>query len=320
MSTLARAPDRSSPHQVARSSLGCSRTYSPSDVTAKLVLALLRVGGGDHAPQPGLRQQVVGAVHQQHAAARERGGPELGVVTPRPGDELLGLGGDVASVGVRAVEVLGPHGRSVGCAPPEAGLGDLARHTSPHHRVLESGEAQDLGHLRDVPEHVGQVTDLRGSSPMAASPPRAAARANPCCRFRTIVSPDTMNSSMRIIHGPTWRRPAPASARTRCSWCGAHLEVVVDDRGLAVEEEPGERLIGLQQVEEVVDQVHQLHPVALERGVPLPVPVGVGDDPDGSHRLRIRAGHPSRSGCQEDRQVRVALRSPSRGKRETALP
>jgi len=37
-----------------------------------------------------------------------------------------------------------------------------------------------------------------------------------------------------------------------------------------------------------VHEVDELHPVGLERGVPLPVPVGVGDDPDFLHPLRIR--------------------------------
>ena len=97
---------------------------------------------------------------------------------------------------------------------------------------------------------------------------------------------------MRIIHGPTCRRPAVASACRRGFGFGSHREVVVDHRGLAVEQEARERRIALEQVEEVVDQVHELHAVALERRVPLPVPVGVRDDADGFHRLRIRVRPP----------------------------
>ena len=71
---------------------------------------------------------------------------------------------------------------------------------------------------------------------------------------------------------------------------GPHREVVVDHRGLAVEEEPGERRVAFEEIEEVVDQVHELHPVALERRIPLAVPVGVGDD---AHPLRHWSSLPS---------------------------
>ncbi len=93
-----------------------------------------------------------------------------------------------------------------------------------------------------------------------------------------MVSPETMNSSIRIIHGPTWRRPAPRQRAQPRLGLGAHREVVVDDRGLAVEQEPRERRVALEEVEQVVDEVHELHPVALERRVPLAVPVRVRDD------------------------------------------
>ena len=59
-----------------------------------------------------------------------------------------------------------------------------------------------------------------------------------------MVSPDTMNSSMRIIHGPIWSRPAAASAARRGGRFGPDLEVVVDHRGLAVEQEAGVRRVG----------------------------------------------------------------------------
>ena len=127
---------------------------------------------------------------------------ELGLVAAGAGDELRRVVGEVAAVRVRAVEVLGPHRGAVGRAPPERGLGRRDGHAAPHDRVLEPGEAQDLRHLRDVAEHVGQVADLHRRRRARG------ARAMPCCRFRTMVSPETMNSSMRIIHGPTCEPPA----------------------------------------------------------------------------------------------------------------
>ena len=59
----------------------------------------------------------------------------------------------------------------------------------------------------------------------------------PNWRSRTIVSPDTMNSSMRTIHGPIASRPAAASRAERGRGFGPDLEVVVEHRGLPVEQE-----------------------------------------------------------------------------------
>ena len=115
----------------------------------------------------------------------------------------------------------------------------------------------------------------------------------PSCRSRTIVSADTMNSSMRTIHGPDLHAPGGDEAGQPCLGLGPHLEVVVDHDRLAVEQEALVGRVGLQEVEQVVDEVDELDPVGLERRVPLPVPVRVGDDPhlltgDLRHAARVR--------------------------------
>ena len=74
---------------------------------------------------------------------------------------------------------------------------------------------------------------------------------------------------------------------------GADLEVVVDRRQLAVERE-GEVRLRLEHLEDAVDEVDQLHPEALERPVPLPVPVRVRDEVD-----RGRTGSRSAVICPE---------------------
>ena len=70
---------------------------------------------------------------------------------------------------------------------------------------------------------------------------------------------------------------------------GTDLEVVVDRRQLAVE---GERELGLrlEHLHDPIDEVDELHPEALERPIPLAVPVGVRDEMDrlppvGRHRV-----------------------------------
>jgi hypothetical protein len=61
---------------------------------------------------------------------------------------------------------------------------------------------------------------------------------------------------------------------------GPNLEVVVDDAQLAVEREDVP-LVGFENVEQPVDEPDELQPEALEREVPLPVPVRVWNELDG---------------------------------------
>ena len=62
--------------------------------------------------------------------------------------------------------------------------------------------------------------NMSGRYPTSMTPPKAAPRTSPICRLRTMVSPEDRNSSMRMYHGPTLRRPAAASARSRPSASG----------------------------------------------------------------------------------------------------
>ena len=75
----------------------------------ELVLLLRVVGFGDDLPEPGLREVVIGAVHQQQAAAVECRVAELELVVAARAAESLGVTREVASVRVRAVQVLGAH-------------------------------------------------------------------------------------------------------------------------------------------------------------------------------------------------------------------
>ena len=52
--------------------IGCAARYSGSDVIAKWYSSCVVVGLGDDLAEPGLRQVVVGAVHEQQAAAVEQ--------------------------------------------------------------------------------------------------------------------------------------------------------------------------------------------------------------------------------------------------------
>ena len=60
----------------------------------------------------------------------------------------------------------------------------------------------------------------RGGSRRASPAPSSSARAQPSSRLRTIVSPDTRNSSIRICHGPIASRPSAISRRMSGSASG----------------------------------------------------------------------------------------------------
>jgi hypothetical protein len=64
---------------------------------------------------------------------------------------------------------------------------------------------------------------------------------------------------------------------------------------LAVEQEARVRGVGLEQVEELVDEVDELHAVHLERRVPLSIPMGVGNDADRSRVSHDGSGYGSDS-------------------------
>ena len=93
-----------------------------------------------------------------------------------------------------------------------------------------------------------------------------------------MVSPEHRNSSISTRHGPIASCPLDDEVAHGPALVGAHLEVVVDRRHLAVEGEAEPGLCG-RAGRDVVQEVDKAQPEALERLVPLPVPVGVRHQP-----------------------------------------
>ena len=112
---LERNPERSSPFQRSRPSVGAPARYvgERGDLEDELVLQV--VGLGHHPPEPGLGEEVVRAVHAQEVVDQERL-DLLDQVLGAP-DERLGVVGQRGPVPVADGEVLGPHGR-IRRAPP----------------------------------------------------------------------------------------------------------------------------------------------------------------------------------------------------------
>ena len=160
MSRLARAPDRISPVHVGRPTDGRRGQVLGERGDVEAVVVGEPVGLGHDPPDVGLEALVVAAVHPQERGVGGQEGAQLGLVGPDALDQGLGIVGDGGPVAVADGEVLGPHAGPVGRPPPEGGAVDGGGHAPPHHRVVEPGLAQELGHLGDVAEHVGQVADV----------------------------------------------------------------------------------------------------------------------------------------------------------------
>ena len=215
---------------------------------------------------------MVGAVHQQHAAARKLRLAQLRAVPAGAGDEVRGVTRDVTPVRVGAVEVLRAHLRSVGRVPVERGAVDRARYAPPHHRVVQARLHEQLRHVGEVP-HPHRRRTSRPTLDLGRPPePELQIPDDGLARHHELVHEDHPRADLQ----PTRVGQRLDARRGR----GSHLEVVVDHSGLPVEEEPRVPGIALQEIEELVDEVDELHAVGLERRVPLTVPVGVGNDGD----------------------------------------
>ena len=228
---------------------------------------------------------MVGPVHEEDPTPGKTGIAELELVAAGTVDQSLRIVGDLAPIGVRAVQVLGAHPGAVRRLPPERRPVDRGGHAPPHDRVLDPGQPQDLGHLRDVAEHVGEVPHAHRAAELVAP-----------CDAELEVAHDRLSRHHELVHEDHPRpevEPARGDERgDALGPVGPDLGVVVDDDGLAVEEEPPVRIVVLEEVEQVVDERDQTGPRGLERGIPLAVPVRVGHDADLAwlrlHGLRLR--------------------------------
>ena len=286
ISRLERNPDRSSPRHSGSPSVGADRRYSGERADRQVELALGLVGLGHHPAQPRLGAQVVGAVHQQEGVPGPDERTELLQVGLEPAHQCLGVVGEGGAVAVPGHQVLGPDPGSVRGCPAEGVAVDRRGHAPPHHGVLEPGLGQDLGHLGHVAEHVGQVAHLHGPTE-GRGPPEPGLQ----------VPDDGLARHQELVHqdvpGTDGDPPGPGEGGQPGFVLRTDLEVVVDGRQLAVEEEVAVGAVLLHLVEEAVDEPDQLQAEGLVRLVPLPVPVGVGDHrhPAGCPRRRLLGGH-----------------------------
>ena len=133
---------------------------------------------------------------------------------------------------------------------------------------LNTESAQDLRHLADVPERIGDVADhhLGAEFPAGTLALQQVAEGG----FRAdqeLVGQDVPGSDEDTPIADVLAQVGFAS--------GAHEQVIVQDDGLTVEHKVCVAFIMLQNVQQAVNQVDKFQAKLLEGEIPFPVPVGV---------------------------------------------
>ena len=235
----------------------------------ELEIVLQVVGLGHDPAEPGLRHEVVRTVHAQEITEEKVG--HLVHVVARAADERLGIVGHRRRVAVPDGQVLGPDRGAVRGRPGEGVLGHLGGDAAPDHRVVESCQSQDLGHLGDVAEHVRQIAQLHDAPEGGAA-----------TEAHLEVAHDGLARGEELVHQDV---PGPHADPAGCGerpkpplGLRADLEVVVHHGHLPVQHEVGIAGVALEQGEEGVDQLHQGEAEILVRLVPFPVPMCVRND------------------------------------------
>ena len=112
----------------------------------------------------------------------------------------------------------------------------------------------------------------------------------PSARLRTSASPLTRNSSGITYHGPIEDAAVLDGAPEPRLLLGPDLEVVLEHDRLAVEMEVRVGRIGVEQIEQPIDQRHEPEAELLVGQIPLAIPVRVRNDVNVDHLPFDRAG------------------------------
>lgn len=240
-------------------------------------LHALQVRGdrGDPLRERRVRSRVVGSHHDEHPVGRGEGPlPSQGLLDPA--GELPGIPGPSVRLPVEVAEgqVLGEDRAPVGGLPPEHVPVDGPGDPAPDDGVLDAGRAEDLRHLPDVAELVGQVADLQGPAELASP-------SQPHLEVPDVRLPRD-EEGVHLRDPRPRREPAGADVTPEVGLAlGADREVVIDHRGLPVQVEVGEPAVG--ELEERVHHGDEPGPELREGRVPLAVPVGVRHERDALH-------------------------------------
>ncbi len=232
------------------------------------------VGGAQDVSEIFLGVKVVEAVGNEDVA----GGGQGLERPPQAAEEVaqpLRLGGQVSGDAVAEGQVQHQDLGAVRGPPQELALGRLAAHTAPEDDGVDAEAAQDSRQMGDVSEGVRGVADHHHRAELCR---RADADLEVAHRGlaadKKLVGEHVVGADEQAAG---LNQPLDVGAAVR-----AHLQVVVQDDGLPVQDEVPVLGVPVQQVEELVQHAHQAHPERLEGLVPLAVPMGMGDDDEGA--------------------------------------
>ena len=194
---------------------------------------------------------------------------------PRDGCREVAVGVEAGGGEVPLGELPRPDRRAVGRGPAvqRAERVELGAVAAPVDERIEPETGEQLRELRGMAERVGHVAD--GRRPVRA---RRRPRGRGAGCERASRPPAAASRAARTTDPPRADRACEAGDELGAA-LGPDLEVVLEHDGLTVEHEP-EPGIGVDEVEYRVDRVDEPAAEDLERSVPLPVPVEVGDEQD----------------------------------------
>src|SRR5699024_8588382 len=126
--------------------------------------SLDRIGFGNETWQVPVRDLMIGSVHPEHRIAH------MGASTPferfDPRHEIRSVPGHAGTVAVPLGQIFRSYGGSVGRFPAKCRGLHRGWDTAPHDGILEAEPGQNLRHLRDMAEHVGEIPDRHGPTPL----------------------------------------------------------------------------------------------------------------------------------------------------------
>ncbi len=215
---------------------------------------------------------MVEPVHQQHRVTARGDDAVDHHPQARHGCGEIAVGVETAGREVTLGQLPGAHRRSVGRAPPveRTELVELGAVAAPVDERIEPEAGEDLGQLGGMTEGVGHIADRR----------HRAERAGHRASVQQVAHVRLTRRQQRVgLHVPGARRE-PAGGESGDDLVAPlrpHREVVVEHDRLPVEHEAKAR-VGRHQIEHRVDGVDQAPAEDLERPVPLPIPMEVGDE------------------------------------------
>ncbi|MDX2120151.1 MAG: hypothetical protein SF070_03695 [Gemmatimonadota bacterium] len=236
------------------------------------------------ASEIGIGGVVVGADKQRHVPGGGAGEEARLHRRPRgaePGVRHQEVGADLVAV---RREMIHQHPSPVGAFPPGqvVAAGCVIAQAAPEHRVGEPRFRGQGGEHRGMTEGVRRVEHpaVRGVERLLVPGADQQVAEQRLPRRNLLVGQDVPGAGNQPAGPHQGRHPLPL--------LGPDDEVVLEQNGLAIEQEGGEARVGIELGQQAVQQRDQPGAQRAERQVPLAVPVGMGDDVnDGARHHRI---------------------------------